>query len=222
MLFSFLFSLHPVILTCLFLKYFFFAHSQHLMFSFYRLLIVWNFIKKSFCKKKRLLIPALFSQIMRFDTSMENLMTGIGRSESYVDLNNPEFARTLMNSSGNLFAAANSGESKKKRVKSFSIKTFSHIIGNTRGGRHSFSGKSTTEDPLNASTKPFGLGKLHDSQKNFSFSISFHSLLSTPLFFHAIHNNTQKNFIDEFIYTKKYATCVLFELSFLSFDFIIR
>lgn len=44
-------------------------------------------------------------QIMRFDTSMENLI-GIGRSESYVDLNNPDFARTLMSSSGNLFAAA--------------------------------------------------------------------------------------------------------------------
>jgi hypothetical protein len=61
---------------------------------------------------------ALFSsipqQIMRFDTSMENLMTGIGRSESYVDLNNPDFARTLMNSSGNLFAAASSGEQKQE------------------------------------------------------------------------------------------------------------
>lgn len=45
---------------------------------------------------------------MRFDTSMENLI-GIGRSESYVDLNNPDFARTLMSSSGNLFAAASSG-----------------------------------------------------------------------------------------------------------------
>lgn len=44
-------------------------------------------------------------QIMRFDTSMENLI-GIGRSESYVDLNNPDFARTLMSSSSNLFAAA--------------------------------------------------------------------------------------------------------------------
>jgi hypothetical protein len=42
---------------------------------------------------------------MRFDTSMENLI-GIGRSESYVDLNNPDFARTLMSSTGNLFAAA--------------------------------------------------------------------------------------------------------------------
>lgn len=42
---------------------------------------------------------------MRFDTSMENLI-GIGRSESYVDLNNPDFARSLLSSSGNLFAAA--------------------------------------------------------------------------------------------------------------------
>lgn len=49
---------------------------------------------------------------MRFDTSMENLI-GIGRSESYVDLNNPDFARTLMNSSGNLFAAAAAASSGK-------------------------------------------------------------------------------------------------------------
>lgn len=70
---------------------------------------------------------------------MENLI-GIGRSESYVDLNNPEFARTLMSSTGNLFVAA--------------------------AAAASFSGKSSTEDPLNAAAvnnvKPFGLGELHD------------------------------------------------------------
>jgi hypothetical protein len=44
---------------------------------------------------------------MRFDTSLENL--GIGRSESFVDLNNPDFARTLLGSSSNLFAATTSG-----------------------------------------------------------------------------------------------------------------
>ncbi|KAG5679191.1 hypothetical protein PVAND_008778 [Polypedilum vanderplanki] len=100
--------------------------------------------KQQLSMRKTASVPN-FSQIMRFDTSMENLMTGIGRSESYVDLNNPEFARTIMNSSGNLFAAANSG-------------------GNTRGGRHSFSGKSSTEDPLNANGKPFGLASPANSK----------------------------------------------------------
>lgn len=44
---------------------------------------------------------------MRFDTSMESLI-GIGRSESFADLNNPDFARTLLSSSGGLFG--NSGD----------------------------------------------------------------------------------------------------------------
>lgn len=43
---------------------------------------------------------------MRFDTSMESLIN-IGRSESYADLNNPDFgiARTFMNSQ-NLFMSS--------------------------------------------------------------------------------------------------------------------
>ena len=51
---------------------------------------------------------------MRFDTSMESLI-GIGRSESFADLNNPDFARTLMSSSSNLFA--NSGEENSENGK---------------------------------------------------------------------------------------------------------
>lgn len=36
---------------------------------------------------------------------MESLI-GIGRSESYADLNNPDFARTLLSSSNNLFGGS--------------------------------------------------------------------------------------------------------------------
>lgn len=41
---------------------------------------------------------------MRFDTSMESLIN-IGRSESFADLNNPDFgiARSIMNSQNSLF-----------------------------------------------------------------------------------------------------------------------
>lgn len=42
---------------------------------------------------------------MRFDTSMESLI-GIGRSESFADLNNPEFAKTLLSSSSGVFSGA--------------------------------------------------------------------------------------------------------------------
>ena len=44
---------------------------------------------------------------MRFDTSMESLIN-IGRSESYADLNNPDFgiARSFMNSSSSLFSGS--------------------------------------------------------------------------------------------------------------------
>lgn len=42
---------------------------------------------------------------MRFDTSMESLI-GIGRSESFADINNTDFARTLLGSSSNLFASS--------------------------------------------------------------------------------------------------------------------
>lgn len=61
---------------------------------------------------------------MRFDTSMENLM-GIGRSESYVDLNNSDFAKSLLNSSSNLFAASTgttNEEQKTKMSRTFLIK----------------------------------------------------------------------------------------------------
>lgn len=37
---------------------------------------------------------------------MESL-SGIGRSESFAELNNPEFSRTLMGSTGNLFSGEN-------------------------------------------------------------------------------------------------------------------
>jgi len=87
---------------------------------------------------------------------MESLI-GIGRSESYADLNNPDFARSL-----NLFA--NAGECRRRRRFPSELLLKQHRIsltGSTRG-RHSFSGKSTTEvDPLNANGKPFGIGKLH-------------------------------------------------------------
>lgn len=70
---------------------------------------------------------------MRFDTSMESLI-GIGRSESFVELNNQTVSSTY-----SLFSTP----------------------GNTRS-RQSFSGKSSAEDPLNANLnigKPFGMGK---------------------------------------------------------------
>lgn len=50
---------------------------------------------------------SFLKQIMRFDTSMESLI-GIGRSESFADLNNPDFARSLLSSTSSLYA--NSGE----------------------------------------------------------------------------------------------------------------
>lgn len=94
---------------------------------------------------------------MRFDTSMESLI-GIGRSESYADLNNPDFTRNLLSSSSSLFAGP--GEINFKHIQeNYDSKNFA---GNARG-RHSFSGKSSVEDPLNAAaancTKSFGIGK---------------------------------------------------------------
>lgn len=56
---------------------------------------------------------------MRFDTSMESLI-GIGRSESFADLNNPDFARSLLSSSSSLYA--NSGE--KNPIPTFPLQKF--------------------------------------------------------------------------------------------------
>ncbi|CRK92708.1 CLUMA_CG006254, isoform A [Clunio marinus] len=93
--------------------------------------------KQQMSMRKTASVPN-FSQIMRFDTSMESLI-GIGRSESFVDLNNSELTRTLLNSSANFFTSSG---------------------GNGRN-RHSFSGKSSTEDGavanVTGSGKPFGI-----------------------------------------------------------------
>jgi hypothetical protein len=90
---------------------------------------------------------------------MESLI-GIGRSESFADLNNPDFARNLLGSSSNLYTS--SGEKSSSTWETFTPNNQS--TGNTRG-RHSFSGKSSAEDPLNATAnggKPFGISELHN------------------------------------------------------------
>lgn len=97
---------------------------------------------------------------------MESLI-GIGRSESFADLNNPDFARNLL-SSGNLLLTPFCPLNNKKANNS--------LIGNTRG-RHSFSGKSSVEDPLGATTKPFGIGKRHAFQ--YHIKLFFNTRINT-------------------------------------------
>ena len=88
---------------------------------------------------------------------MESLI-GIGRSESFADLNNSDMARNLMGSSSNLFSNSGKRAFDCDFTTQFSKSTFIPLA-NTRN-RHSFSGKSS-EDPLGvtSSTKPFGIGK---------------------------------------------------------------
>lgn len=112
---------------------------------------------------------------MRFDTSMESLI-GIGRSESFADLNNSDIARSLMSSSSSLFASAGEGKISISLMEDCNNENLS--TGNSRG-RHSFSGKSSVEDPLNASAnggKPFGIGELHNFRLRVVFlDFSLHS-----------------------------------------------
>lgn len=100
---------------------------------------------------------------MRFDTSMESLI-GIGRSESFADLNNPDFARNLLSSSSNLYASSGKIIHNLTPKQRHLSPRETQSTGNARG-RHSFSGKPTTEDPLNAAAnggKPFGISESHN------------------------------------------------------------
>ncbi|KAJ6640612.1 Kinesin-like protein KIF13A [Pseudolycoriella hygida] len=87
-----------------------------------------------------------FSQIMRFDASMESLIN-IGRSESFADLNNTEFGMTKsisfmgQPSHRDLFSNAHNAQSRD-------------LGGRTR---HSFAGKGSNDDTLGANTKQFGI-----------------------------------------------------------------
>lgn len=110
-------------------------------------------------------------QIMRFDTSMENLI-GIGRSESFADLN---FAKNIIGSSNNLMSTSGDcryhyqndlfNSKKNLSIFHFTLLFFppsSTSAGNARN-RHSFSGKSSTEESSNfttTSSKTFGMSKL--------------------------------------------------------------
>jgi hypothetical protein len=60
---------------------------------------------------------------MRFDTSMESLI-GIGRSESFADLNNPDFARNLLSSSSSLFSGSGNKELAISLMKNLKTKNF--------------------------------------------------------------------------------------------------
>lgn len=60
----------------------------------------------------------MFLQIMRFDTSMESLI-GIGRSESFADLNNSDFARNLLSSSSSLFSGSGKAKLLISLIESF-------------------------------------------------------------------------------------------------------
>lgn len=100
---------------------------------------------------------------MRFDTSMESLI-GIGRSESFADLNNSDLARNLLSSSSSLFGGSGENERFAISLMENFIAVKNRSTGNARG-RHSFSGKSSVEDPLNATAnggKPFGISELHN------------------------------------------------------------
>lgn len=127
---------------------------------------------------------------MRFDTSMESLIN-IGRSESYADLNNPDFgiARSFMNSSSSLFSG--SGEFFARVVTDKVSNLIDILTGAAVRGRHSFSGKATVEvDPLNANgVKPFGIGKLLTFNTVFSYHHKhcfFSLFLFLSWFFHLL------------------------------------
>ncbi|XP_037945299.1 kinesin-like protein KIF13B isoform X2 [Teleopsis dalmanni] len=75
-----------------------------------------------------------FSQIMRFDASMESLLN-VGRSESFADINNPsDLSRQSL---GNKFQTGQPG------LRDFSVRT-----------RHSFGGKGSNDE---SPGKPFGI-----------------------------------------------------------------
>uniref|UniRef100_A0A6B2EAN5 Putative kinesin-like protein n=1 Tax=Phlebotomus kandelakii TaxID=1109342 RepID=A0A6B2EAN5_9DIPT len=90
-----------------------------------------------------------FSQIMRFDTSMESLIT-VGRSESFADLNNPEYgvSRSFMASQvhRDLFAQTATN-------RDFGIRN-----------RHSFGGKSGNDETMTGSAKQFGIASPANSK----------------------------------------------------------
>ncbi|XP_055686060.1 kinesin-like protein KIF13A isoform X2 [Lutzomyia longipalpis] len=90
-----------------------------------------------------------FSQIMRFDTSMESLIT-VGRSESFADLNNPEYgvSRSFMASQVHRDLFSQSGNSRDFGMRS----------------RHSFGGKGGSEDAMPGSGKPFGIASPANSK----------------------------------------------------------
>ncbi|XP_059615562.1 kinesin-like protein KIF13A isoform X9 [Phlebotomus argentipes] len=90
-----------------------------------------------------------FSQIMRFDTSMESLIT-VGRSESFADLNNPEY-----------------GVSRSFMASQIHRDLLSQTATNRDFGmrnRHSFGGKAGNEETMTGSGKPFGIASPANSK----------------------------------------------------------
>ncbi|XP_059615557.1 kinesin-like protein KIF13B isoform X4 [Phlebotomus argentipes] len=81
--------------------------------------------------------------IMRFDTSMESLIT-VGRSESFADLNNPEY-----------------GVSRSFMASQIHRDLLSQTTNRDFGmrNRHSFGGKAGNEETMTGSGKPFGIAR---------------------------------------------------------------
>ncbi|XP_055840153.1 kinesin-like protein KIF13B isoform X4 [Episyrphus balteatus] len=95
-----------------------------------------------------------FSQIMRFDVSMESLIN-VGRSESFVDLNNTDFSKQFLSQSG------------QQGTRDFGVRN-----------RHSFGGKGSNDD---SPGKPFGIGSILSARPTFlNLSLNLNSLRSQP------------------------------------------
>ncbi|XP_037034787.1 kinesin-like protein KIF13B isoform X4 [Bradysia coprophila] len=108
-----------------------------------------------------------FSQLMRFDASMESLIN-IGRSESFADLNNTEFGMTKSISfmgqptHRDLFSSAHNSQTRD-------------FTGRTR---HSFGGKGSNDDAL-GSAKQFGIGSILSARPTFlNLNLNLNSLRS--------------------------------------------
>ncbi|XP_059615560.1 kinesin-like protein KIF13B isoform X7 [Phlebotomus argentipes] len=103
-----------------------------------------------------------FSQIMRFDTSMESLIT-VGRSESFADLNNPEY-----------------GVSRSFMASQIHRDLLSQTATNRDFGmrnRHSFGGKAGNEETMTGSGKPFGIGSILSARPTFlNLNLNLNSL----------------------------------------------
>ncbi|XP_055378395.1 kinesin-like protein KIF13A isoform X4 [Condylostylus longicornis] len=110
----------------------------------------------SISMRKTVSVPN-FSQIMRFDASMESLLT-VGRSESFADLNNSEFnlSRSIIGPQFLNQASQSSGRT-----------------------RHSFAGKGANdESPVG---KSFGIGSILSARPTFlNLSLNLNSLRNPP------------------------------------------